>query len=279
MPLDGSLPLARSAQPVSTEVSILSKEARVVRKRSSGKFWRTARVIQGRRQMYNADWYRGFEDDLNEYELNCAVELAQVCAEEKIDLAALRQYISERIMQLEVEEFTREARPRVGDHQASFTYPGESLRETRGQSQNFKEATPMDQAIASPGKSFSEPSTPVPANAEGEYNFLRRILNSWTSPMRVVAGPVQGPVDNRSPRPSAGESQELLDRTEHVRGKKEPMSSFHARTGLGKAQIMEMSREEITRFVAIAEQNAAEEPGTNYFAPKSTSKKIRISLV
>jgi hypothetical protein len=49
MPLDGSLPLARSAQPVSTEVPILSKEAQAMnRKRSSGRPWRIARVVMGK---------------------------------------------------------------------------------------------------------------------------------------------------------------------------------------------------------------------------------------
>jgi hypothetical protein len=137
----------------------------------------------------------------------------------------------------------------------------------------------MSTATSYPGKGLSAASTPVSPNAESEYGFLRGLLDRWTSPLRVLAGPVQGPVDNRTPRPVAGEDQELLDRTEHVRGKKEPMSSFHARTGLGKSQILSMSRDEIARFVAIAEQNAANEPGTNYFEPKSAPRKLRISLV
>jgi hypothetical protein len=226
--------------------------------------------------MYTADWYREFESDLDEYERNVPEEFAQVCVEEKIDVPALRQYISERIMQLEVEEFTREARPRVGDHQASFTYPGESLRETRGRSQTFKEA-PMPDAISYPGKSFSEPSTPVSPNAQGEYGYLRNLLDGWVTPLKVVAGPVQGPVDNRAPRPVAGEDSELLEKTKHVRLKGERMMQFYARVGLGAAQIRTMSFDEITRFCDVAEETLEQTP--KVFEPRPTSRKIKIALV
>jgi len=132
----------------------------------------------------------------------------------------------------------------------------------------------MSNAISYPGKGLTEPSTPV---SQSEYGFLRGLLDRWTSPMKVLAGPTAGPQDNQIPRPVAGEDQELLERTKHVRLKGERMMQFYARVGLGAAQIRNMSFDEITRFCDVAEENLEQIP--KVFEPRPTPRKIKIALV
>jgi hypothetical protein len=49
------------------------------------------------------------------------------------------------------------------------------------------------------------------------------------------------------------------DRVKHVLLRNERLGSFYARTGLGKAQIAEMSRQQISEFVARAAENAKDD--------------------
>jgi hypothetical protein len=52
----------------------------------------------------------------------------------------------------------------------------------------------------------------------------------------------------------------VLGRIKHVLKPKEKLLEFYARTGLGKSQLMTMSRDEIKCFVAQAEANRKQEP-------------------
>lgn len=83
---------------------------------------------------------------------------------------------------------------------------------------------------------------------------VKRLL---TEPRVVVAGPpLEDPgKGGRVPAIIARDDSELLKRTAHVRGKKEALMPFYARTGLGPTQILQMSKDEITRFVAVVSQH------------------------
>ena len=53
---------------------------------------------------------------------------------------------------------------------------------------------------------------------------------------------------------------EVLKRVAHVLKPNEKLGGFYARTLIGRAALLTMSKEEITRAVALAEANRAEEP-------------------
>lgn len=69
---------------------------------------------------------------------------------------------------------------------------------------------------------------------------------------------------------------EVRDRVRHVMKPKEKLMEFYARTGLGKPQIMIMSRDEISLFVEQAERNRAAEalPRPQAFEPKQPPHKF-----
>lgn len=69
---------------------------------------------------------------------------------------------------------------------------------------------------------------------------------------------------------------EVMGRVKHVLKPNEKFLQFVARTGLGPASILAMSREEITRFVEQAERNRAEEalPPPTVFEPKQPPQKF-----
>ena len=52
-----------------------------------------------------------------------------------------------------------------------------------------------------------------------------------------------------------GPESEILERTSHVRGRRETMGEFYARTGLAKSQILHMSKSEIRQFVEVVSHN------------------------
>jgi hypothetical protein len=99
--------------------------------------------------------------------------------------------------------------------------------------------------------------------------------------MHVVAGPGVPPTDGRAAVAAPADDPELLERTKHVRLKGEPMMGFYARIGLGAAQIMQMSKSEITRFVETVEKNRedTERPAKSdlEFAPKSVPPRFIIT--
>ena len=102
-----------------------------------------------------------------------------------------------------------------------------------------------------------------------EHADLDRILNV-KAPMPVMGGPDPVPTDSAIMRTRVSDDAELLKRTEHVRRPKEVMMQFYARTGLGKSQILTMTKDEISKFVEIAEQSAKDTAQVNVrdFEPK-----------
>jgi hypothetical protein len=65
----------------------------------------------------------------------------------------------------------------------------------------------------------------------------------------------RGPRDNMPVAKLIGDAPELLEKTAHVRKAKEKMMQFHARVGLGAAQIRMMSKDEISHFVETVSKN------------------------
>ncbi len=71
---------------------------------------------------------------------------------------------------------------------------------------------------------------------------------------------------------------ELLEKTKHVRLKNEVMGQFHARVGLGAAQILSMTKDEIAHFVAVV--TAREEhwkPRVPLYFQNKTGKCVPVS--
>jgi hypothetical protein len=97
---------------------------------------------------------------------------------------------------------------------------------------------------------------------EPTERYLSRLIKSVTGPMPVSAGPVQATREGRPFLRAIGDDAELLARTEHVRGKNEPMNSFYARVGLGPGQIRVMSASEISRFVETVSTHEEVKPPT-----------------
>jgi hypothetical protein len=92
--------------------------------------------------------------------------------------------------------------------------------------------------------------------AEGATNgFLSRLIARVTGPMPVISGPVQATREGRPFQKAVGDDPVLLEKTKHVRNKKETMMQFYSRVGLGAAQIRTMSKEEIAHFVEVVAAN------------------------
>jgi hypothetical protein len=92
-----------------------------------------------------------------------------------------------------------------------------------------------------------------------EAAAMAQIMRSVTGPLPVLAGAAAKGTLNGVPRPAPrGEDPQLLERTKHVRRKNERMGRFYARVGLGAAQILAMTPDEISRFCEIAEENNSE---------------------
>lgn len=72
-------------------------------------------------------------------------------------------------------------------------------------------------------------------------------------------------------------------RVKHVVKRDETLTEFYARVGLGRAQILSMSRDEIARFAEHAEQNAADgvpAPVSSFaYAPGTKPAAGRVLLV
>jgi hypothetical protein len=94
--------------------------------------------------------------------------------------------------------------------------------------------------------------------------YLARLVKS-AEPMVIVAGPSLGTREGKPGPRVVGDDKELLDRTAHVRSKKETMMQFFARTGLGAYQIRTMSKSEISHFVETASQHESVQPPTSTF--------------
>lgn len=107
--------------------------------------------------------------------------------------------------------------------------------------------------------------------------YVASLIRKWTSPLPIIAGANSDTIDNRLRRSYVGEDDELLARTSHVRRRKETMLQFYARVGLGAAQILTMTKSEITHFVSVAEQNEPWEP--KLFEPKPLPQRFMIATM
>jgi hypothetical protein len=93
---------------------------------------------------------------------------------------------------------------------------------------------------------------------ESTARFVSRLIKS-AQPMVITAGPAPGTREGKPGPRVLGDDAELLDRTAHVRTKKETMMQFFARVGLGANQIRTMSKSEISKFVEIVSANATDD--------------------
>lgn len=224
--------------------------------------------------MMTADEYREIETILETGVAERGEDVVNECLvaagiNQSID--EFRYHLSYMIMQLEI---TRETRTHIlKDHQVVPTLAG-GLQDV-GSVSNLKENHMSEQATQFPGKGLTDTSQPVAQ--PNTYGFMRRILDSWNTPLKVVAGPKPAPTDNRITPEVLGDDAELLKRTTHVRLKGERMSQFHARVGLGASQILQMSYSEIKHFCDVAEESAEQLP--KYFEEKPLPKKLRITLI
>src|SRR5690349_15181264 len=94
------------------------------------------------------------------------------------------------------------------------------------------------------------------------------ISKKWNQPMPVVSGTPAKPAEGVAARPSVGDDEQLLAKTSHVRKPNERMMEFYARTGLGPAQILSYSRDEIARFVETVSSPTHPMAPSNSLAPQ-----------
>lgn len=77
----------------------------------------------------------------------------------------------------------------------------------------------------------------------------------------------------------------VLHRLRHVLRPDETLMQFHVRTGLGRQQIMTMSKDEIARFIEIVERNSADDVQppratiSQTYAPGTKPKAPRVVIV
>jgi hypothetical protein len=125
------------------------------------------------------------------------------------------------------------------------------------------------------------PMSPVnPGAVDNQMTLGQHIqrLMAKVFPMPIVAGQPEPATDNRTIRPVAAEEPELLARTKKFRRPKETMMQFHARTGLGAAQIRGMSQREIENFLAVVEQNDERAAVPAIFEPKPRPSKFYLEV-
>jgi hypothetical protein len=91
-------------------------------------------------------------------------------------------------------------------------------------------------------------------SAERHVNALLHRI----APPVVVAGPSYSTPSNGMKWKQLGDDPVLLEKTSHVRRDKEHLGEFYSRIGLGKSQILEMSKSEITRFCETVEKNGSD---------------------
>jgi len=104
--------------------------------------------------------------------------------------------------------------------------------------------------------------------------FLARLVKSVTGPMQVVSGPGLAAHDGRPGQKPTGDDAELLAKTQHVRKPQERLMEFIARTGLSPLQMRAMSKDEISRFVAIVSGHAQEAKPTGTFGQRAPQKFV-----
>jgi len=110
---------------------------------------------------------------------------------------------------------------------------------------------------------------------------IARLMARVTGPMPLISTTAQ-PTREGVPGPRViGDDPELLALTQHVRKPKEPLMSFYARTGIGPAQIRDLSKAELSDRVELARKNA-EDDGYNvaasFFEAKGLPPRLRIAI-
>jgi hypothetical protein len=102
--------------------------------------------------------------------------------------------------------------------------------------------------------SGAQTGPPIPS--ESESLSMRRIIDTEVKkgPMPFVGAHKPDPKNGRGVR-WVGEPQDLLDKTASLRFKDERMGQFHARTGIGAAQIRSLFVTELKRLVDITSMN------------------------
>ena len=109
--------------------------------------------------------------------------------------------------------------------------------------------------------------------------FLKGLLARVVAPVVVSGPPLPSPVDGHAPLRSRGDDEQLLAKTAHVRKKDERLMEFYARTGLGAAQIREMSRKQIEEFVEVAAlQEQPPVPAMLVEGPRPLPRKLFIEV-
>jgi hypothetical protein len=68
---------------------------------------------------------------------------------------------------------------------------------------------------------------------------------------------------------------EIISRVKHTLHKDELLMQWYSRVGLGRAQIMQMGKQEISDFVKQADENQ-QNMDTTMYAPKPVPKKFNI---
>jgi len=121
---------------------------------------------------------------------------------------------------------------------------------------------------------------PQVAHLPDEASGFAMLLDRWRTagPLRVVSGCAPTTDPDGKLRPVVGEDQVLLEKTKHVRRKDEKMMQFFARTGIGKSQILSLTKDELARLVAVASQNEGADAPSNTWTPqvKTIPRKLCI---
>lgn len=120
---------------------------------------------------------------------------------------------------------------------------------------------------------------PVPVDNQMSIgHHIRSLVAGIVRPLQILAGQPVPPTDGRPGRAVAAEDTDLLERTKKFRRPKETMMQFHARTGLGAAQIRTMGPREIENFLAVAEQNEEREAVPGMFDPRPRPSKFFLEV-
>lgn len=103
-------------------------------------------------------------------------------------------------------------------------------------------------------------------------NWLARILANVHAPMQIISGPaLTGTREGVARARVVGDDPVLLEKTKHVRNKKETMMQFFARTGIGAHQVRTLTKDALASLVDVATKNSEYEEHSSaavFFQPK-----------
>jgi hypothetical protein len=120
-------------------------------------------------------------------------------------------------------------------------------------------------------------------NPEFHYPLTRPVVAGPNHMSELTLGQTFGPIIDayrKAPkmRPIDTEDQEVIRAVKHTMRKGEKLIQWYARVGLGKSQILRMTKDEISRVVAQAEINRKEEalPPREAYEPKRIPARITL---